>query len=208
MNKPARILIADGAPLYRVGARIAFNRYLKPYELFEADSLQAVKAALALEHKFNLLIIDTRLPGLSNLTQLKSLAAREGIPILLTVDDEETALNCSEALLDTDGVVQKSASVNEFVRSTQAVLCGEMLRSRAPDILAISRPAVAGSVHNLSESEKKLLPLLKLGLINKQIAININRSEHTVKNHLYSIYRKLKVKNRIQLASALHGING
>ncbi len=53
-------------------------------------------------------------------------------------------------------------------------------------------------MENLTYQEKEVLELLKLGLINKEIAVKLNISVHTVKTHLENIYRKLGVLNRVQ----------
>ncbi len=53
-------------------------------------------------------------------------------------------------------------------------------------------------MENLTYQEKEVLELLKLGLINKEIAVKLNVSVHTVKTHLENIYRKLGVLNRVQ----------
>jgi DNA-binding NarL/FixJ family response regulator len=45
---------------------------------------------------------------------------------------------------------------------------------------------------------------------NKQIAVHLNMSEHTLRNHLSSIYSKLEVENRLELVmyAVKHHITG
>ncbi|MCM5704688.1 LuxR C-terminal-related transcriptional regulator [Larsenimonas salina] len=50
----------------------------------------------------------------------------------------------------------------------------------------------------LTHRELEILRLLGTGASNTEIANQLFVSEHTVKSHLYNIFRKLKVKNRIQ----------
>lgn len=52
---------------------------------------------------------------------------------------------------------------------------------------------------DLTKREIEVLLLVVKGLSNKDIAENLYISEHTVKKHLKSSYKKLDVKNRIQL---------
>jgi len=50
----------------------------------------------------------------------------------------------------------------------------------------------------LTEREVEVLGLLSRGLANKQIAVQLGISEHTVKFHVSSIYARLNVSNRTE----------
>lgn len=52
-----------------------------------------------------------------------------------------------------------------------------------------------------SRREAELVPLVLEGLANKEIAARLGISVKTVNNHLYSVYRKLKVNSRLGLAA-------
>ena len=54
----------------------------------------------------------------------------------------------------------------------------------------------------LTDRETEVLNLLSNGLANKQIAIALGISEHTVKFHVSSIYAKLNVTNRTEAVRA------
>lgn len=56
--------------------------------------------------------------------------------------------------------------------------------------------AVTGRSQNLTARESEVLALLQRGMTNAEIATALYLSEKTVKNHLYSIYRKLGVSSR------------
>lgn len=58
----------------------------------------------------------------------------------------------------------------------------------------------------LTERELEVLGLLARGLANKQIAVELGISEHTVKFHVSSIYTKLNVTNRTEAVRA--GLRG
>ena len=53
-------------------------------------------------------------------------------------------------------------------------------------------------IDTLTERESEVLELLAQGLANKQIALELGISEHTIKFHVSSIYTKLGVTNRIE----------
>lgn len=52
----------------------------------------------------------------------------------------------------------------------------------------------------LTKREKEVLACVADGLSNKEIATGLNITERTVKNHLFSIYRKIDVSDRTQAA--------
>ncbi|WP_375751534.1 LuxR C-terminal-related transcriptional regulator [Vibrio sp. HN007] len=57
---------------------------------------------------------------------------------------------------------------------------------------------------NLTQREIEVLQYLKEGVSNNSLADQLFVSEHTVKSHLYKIFRKLKVKNRTQAIEWAH----
>ncbi|MBZ5566870.1 MAG: LuxR C-terminal-related transcriptional regulator [Acidobacteriia bacterium] len=54
-------------------------------------------------------------------------------------------------------------------------------------------------VEELSRRERQIVLLVAKGWTNGQVAAYLNLSEQTVKNHLRNIYKKLRVRNRVQL---------
>jgi DNA-binding NarL/FixJ family response regulator len=60
----------------------------------------------------------------------------------------------------------------------------------------------AGPFQTLTERETQVLQLLARGLANKQIALELGISEHTVKFHISSIYGKLGAASRTEAVRA------
>jgi DNA-binding NarL/FixJ family response regulator len=57
----------------------------------------------------------------------------------------------------------------------------------------------AKGVPLLSRREKQVATMVVEGLTNLEIAGKLGVSAHTVKNHLFHIYEKLGISNRIEL---------
>ncbi len=55
-------------------------------------------------------------------------------------------------------------------------------------------------IRRLSRREQEIVDLVAEGLKNKAIAARLGIAERTVKNHLQSIFHKLAVANRLELA--------
>jgi len=58
--------------------------------------------------------------------------------------------------------------------------------------------------HPLSPREFHILFMMAGGLNNKDIAVRLNISSHTVRTHLYNIFRKIKTRNRVQASLWVH----
>ena len=57
-----------------------------------------------------------------------------------------------------------------------------------------------GKTGRPSEREQRVIELVAQGLKNKEVASEIGTSEHVVKNYLRTIYDKLGLWNRVELA--------
>lgn len=75
-------------------------------------------------------------------------------------------------------------------------------RSPAPDLLRVRNGdafAACGERYGVTAREGEIIRLLLEGKGNKEITEALFISDHTVKNHIHNIYRKLGIKNRVQL---------
>lgn len=102
------------------------------------------------------------------------------------------------------GVFLKDTRKATFVRGIRAVLQGECWKpDRMLATYYLSRPdsAVQGSaVTELTERETEILRLIATGAKNREIADALFLSAHTVKTHIYNIFRKINVNTRTQAA--------
>ncbi len=67
-------------------------------------------------------------------------------------------------------------------------------------------PRDAAGVESLTEREFAVASLVGGGASNREIAERLALSERTVKSHLSSIFRKMDVRDRVQLALAMNDI--
>jgi LuxR family transcriptional regulator of csgAB operon len=106
-------------------------------------------------------------------------------------------------------VFYRNESLDVICKGIHALLEGELWMSR--DLMArlilfyrkyqsnAFRPACG-----LTNREMEIISLLSSGSSNQQIAEKLFVSEHTVKSHLYNIFRKINVHNRIQALNWIH----
>jgi DNA-binding NarL/FixJ family response regulator len=86
-------------------------------------------------------------------------------------------------------------SAEELCATVHAVAAGLVVGMPALLVPADQSTLARGP---LTERELAILGLLSTGLANKQIALELGISEHTVKFHVSSIYTKLRVSNRTE----------
>ena len=126
--------------------------------------------------------------------------------ILLLTDDPSAAVQLMD--LPVWGVLPLDASPEELSAAVRAL--GEGLWTGSPALLQtlLERQTVTmlddgdPIVDPLTAREREVLQLAAEGLANKQIALSLGISEHTVKFHLSSLYTKLGVTSRTEAIRA------
>ena len=93
------------------------------------------------------------------------------------------------------GVVPSDASAEELTAAVHALSEGLIVGTATLLFESENEPLSHGP---LTDRESEVLGLLSKGLANKQIAVALGISEHTVKFHVSSIYTKLNVTNRTE----------
>jgi len=93
------------------------------------------------------------------------------------------------------GILPTDSSAEELSAAVHALSQGLVVGTSALLFESESEPLVRGP---LTDRESEVLGLLAQGLANKQIAVALGISEHTVKFHVSSIYTKLNVTNRTE----------
>jgi len=125
--------------------------------------------------------------------------------LLLLTDDPAEIQSISDQAL-TWGVLPMNASEDELSAALHALAEGLWVGAPAlvRDLLA-HKPAAPFDERNgetLTSREVEVLQLAAQGLPNKQIALVLGLSEHTVKFHLSSLYAKLGVASRTEAVRA------
>jgi DNA-binding NarL/FixJ family response regulator len=124
--------------------------------------------------------------------------------VLLLTDRGEDARGLARAVASAWGVLPLNASEEEILAAVHAL--SEGLWVGAPALVGelLKRPAAvelsAGEEHiePVTPREMEVLQLIARGLANKQIAVALGISEHTVKFHLSALYAKLGATNRTE----------
>ncbi|SHN22183.1 two component transcriptional regulator, LuxR family [Gracilibacillus kekensis] len=172
-----------------------------------------------------LVLLDIHMPimdGFECAKQLKEIYPNIKVVLLSAYDDEESI----ETLLSVaaDGYILKSSGLEEFKNTLRFIIDGKFVApqnlvqsfsERLESLLKIERES---SLHfikehfnnrkDLNNREWQIIQLMKKGWTNRMIAEQLGISEGTVKNYLSIIYKKLQIKNRVELLQMLSDMTG
>ena len=113
----------------------------------------------------------------------------------LFLSDDQPNVRLLTRSLRVWGVLPTDASAEELTAAVHALSQGLIVGTSTLLFESESEPLSHGP---LTDRESEVLGLLAKGLANKQIAVTLGISEHTVKFHVSSIYAKLNVTNRTE----------
>jgi two-component system nitrate/nitrite response regulator NarL len=193
--------IADDHPLVLDGLEYMF-RSQADFEIV-ARSENAEDAVRAVVQKApDILLLDVQMPGKDGLWVLEQIAGRYATQvILLTAGIDESQL--AKALkLGARGVVLKQRTTKDLLSCLREVRAGrrwidEDVLNQVVQLITNTREKMDVT---LTRREFRIIQLVARGLRNKEIAEEASISEQTVKTHLRSIFQKLSVSTRTELA--------
>ncbi len=206
-----KILSADDHWVVRAGLKHIL-RDLEGAEVIEVSNFPDATQAAADNPDLDLIILDLLMPGNTPFAGLQELRdAQPTVPIIIfsILESREEVLRSID--LGAMGYISKATSGDEIVDIVRRVLAGEIWIPR--DLLTQSTPAVmqdrmhfetdarkASSIEELTNRQREVFDLLSQGKSNRQIALDLGVSEHTVRVHMTAILRALSVENRTQAA--------
>jgi DNA-binding NarL/FixJ family response regulator len=196
------ILLADDHPLFREARRGAVLRLMPDAILREAENVDALYALAEREADADLLLLDLNMPGAQGFSALVHLRAlHPQLPVMVVSAREDPATMRRALDHGAVGFLPKSADSAQLGDAIHCVLAGDRWIPAA----AMSAPAAGSDEHDVARRLRELTPqqfrvlqMLSDGLLNKQIAYELNVSEATIKAHMAAVLRKLGANNRTQ----------
>lgn len=197
------LLIADDHPLYRDALRGALTLSFSDLSLLEAADLMQTVALLE-EHKdIDLLLLDLHMPGsgdLFGLIHIRKLFPE--LPVAVVSGLEEPTIITKVINLGALGFVPKTTGAAQIAQAVTSMLEGDIWlpQGYASDEVELDNEfaELADKVASLTPAQYKVLCYMRDGLLNKQIAYNLDIATATVKAHVTAIFKKLQINNRTQ----------
>jgi len=202
-----KIIIADDHPLFRAALKQAVAQALPGVDTVEADSLSAVQQAVEENPDADLVLLDIHMPGTNGFSGLVFLRGQNpGMPVVVVSGSEQTHVMKRAIDYGASGFIPKSAPLETIAEAIVAVLEGEewLPQEVAENLGEVSEEdqKFAEALASLTPQQFRVLTMLTEGLLNKQIAYELNVSEATIKAHVTAILRKLGVHSRTQAVIA------
>ena len=201
-----RFVIADDHPLFRGALRAAVAGPYADAEIGEAGSFDEVSAILDRDSDVDLVLLDLAMPGVRGFSGLMYLRAQyPGVPVVIVSASDDPAVISRCMDFGASGFISKTLPVEAMRGAIASVLKGGIWTP--PDVDPSSSAdadtaAVLARLRTLTPQQVRVLMMLSEGLLNKQIAYELEVSEATVKAHVSAILQKLGVESRTQAVIA------
>lgn len=170
-------------------------------------------------HRPDVVLMDVRMPGRDGLAVTRELLAGSSPPrvlMLTTFDSDDLVLGALRA--GALGFVLKDTPPPQICHAVRTVADGRPALSPAatarviaaatapdsPHTRDLSREAARAKLSVLTERERETARAVADGLDNPEIAERLDISVATVKAHTSSLFAKLAVRNRVQIALLVH----
>ncbi len=192
----AKILIIDDNPKYLADALPMYG-----YEVDVAkDGLQGIKKLTSDHNDFDLVLLDVMMPNMDGWETLKAIRQNkklENIPIIMITAINEEQKEISGLKFGADDYVVKPFILPNLLARIEALLRRTNWQKEKHNNVDL-KFVKEGNIEPLTAREKEILKMVSQGASNNDIAEKLYVREVTVKTHLNSIFKKLKVKNRTQ----------
>jgi len=201
-----RIVLADDHTLFRIGLRHILEEQTRFQVVGEASSgLEAIELIAALKPEIAVIDVAMKeLNGIEATAQIARRSPRTAVLILSMHSDERYVTRAVKA--GARGYLLKDAVEERLIEAILAVNQGKLFFS--PGVTVASEQAqlmgmkpfeVEDRYSLLTERERQLYHLLAEGKSNKEIAVRLNLSLHTVETHRTRIMEKLGIHGIAEL---------
>ena len=196
MGGVASILIVDDNPKFLADALPMYG-----YDVTVAeDGLEALKILAKEDSNFDLILLDVMMPNMDGWDTLKAIRKNkktEYTPVIMITAVSEDQKVVSGLKIGADDYIVKPFVLPNLLARIEAVLRRSQWQKDAqPKTEKTLNKDV--NIDALTPKEKEVLALVAKGASNQEIADKLCVRDVTVKTHLNSVFKKLKVTNRTQ----------
>jgi DNA-binding NarL/FixJ family response regulator len=166
---------------------------------------------LAISSKPDVIILEPNLEDSDGLKLITSLLQHTNAKIIIYTGSNNPHVHDQAVVLGARGVITKNEPIENLLKAIEKIHIGELWLNRTAtsrilmQIAALNTPKVISDqekrLSSLSTKEEKVTRAIQIHAEKtlKEIASTLNISEHTLRNHLASIYSKLQLRNRLEL---------
>jgi two-component system nitrate/nitrite response regulator NarL len=196
------VLVADDHGFIRAGVE-AVLRGCRFQIVAATASGEETLAAIA-THDPAIVLLDLNMPGMNGVQTLETLRAKgDRRPVVLLTAGITDGQLLAVMRAGVEGIICKDGAESELIDVLEKVHAGEKAIAasylqRALD-LSLS-PAARSPLEQLNPRERRIARLVARGMRNRDIGAELGIGEGTVKVYLHTMYQKLDIDNRTELA--------
>ena len=220
IENPIRILLVDDHQSFLWGLVKLIESDGHGMKVIGTASDMPQALVIAEREQPDVILLDIDLHGVNSLDSMSDLVKVTKAPVLILTGVRDTETRDRAMLSGARGIVQKEESAEIILKAIKCVYRGEIWLDRASTGRIFSKllnplngetSPEAAKIASLTAREREIIDVIITHgrSTNKEIAGHLNMSEHTLRNHLSSIYSKLEVENRLELAmyALKHGLS-
>ncbi|GEA06894.1 DNA-binding response regulator [Alteromonas sp. KUL42] len=198
-----RILVADDHPLFREALSGALEPYLENAHILEAGSLDDAIVKLNEFDGVQLVLLDLNMPGGEYFNGLISLKEKfPNIPVGVISGSDSVEVVAQVMSLGAQGFIPKVSATKAIAQAIVDMIAGKRWLPEGMDDelekVDDELKVLLQRFRELTPKQIQVLSYLRAGLMNKQIAHEMNVTEATIKAHISAILRKLEINTRTQ----------
>ena len=199
-----KIMLVDDHRLIREGIRQLLEIDKNLQVVGEADDgfecLEKIE-----DIKPDIILLDINMPNINGMEVLKELKSKKSsIKVLILTVHNELEYIINAVHMGADGYILKNSNSTELKEAIVNIVNGEIYIQPSLRTIVNSNFKYKNidqeKLESLTKRESEILTQVASGMSNKEIAINLDISERTVKNHLSNIFKKIDVSDRTQAA--------
>lgn len=198
------VMLADDHVLIREGIKqlLEFDGSMKVI----AEASDGIECLEKLKNvKPDILLLDINMPNMNGIDVLKELKEKnDPLKVLILTVHSEVEYLVKAVDIGANGYILKDSGSAELKQAINAVIDeGSYIQPNLIPALnsrLINRDMDREKLSSLTKREVEILTQVACGMFNKEIAVNLNISERTVKNHISNIFKKIDASDRTQAA--------
>lgn len=153
----------------------------------------------------DVLLLDINMPNMNGIEVLEELKSNNSpVKVLMLTVHSEVEYLVKAVDIGANGYILKDSGSTELKQAINAIVNNDSYIQAnlipALNSRLINRDIDKEKLETLTKRELEILTQVAGGMFNKEIAINLNISERTVKNHISNIFKKIDVSDRTQAA--------
>ena len=208
----SKFIVADDHPLFRNAISQVLQTMGGEQEIVEAQDMASLQIKLSDHPDTDLVLLDLHMPGAHGFSALAYVQGHCGkMPVLVVSANEKTDIIQRAVEFGARGFLPKSSGVTTILEAIQTVLQGDIwlpAQTGARGLpLSQSEQQLMAGIASLTPQQFLVLTMLAEGLLNQQIAYELDVTEATIKAHMTAIFRKLGVRSRTQAVLAIGKLN-